>query len=130
MTQNKTPTAFLRGKKLRAIQALIACETIDEACKDCNITRSTMYRYMRDSIFDMELKRAKRQLINRAVLRLQQSCRDAAIALAEICRDKEAPPSARVAAAREILASSLKAIEIEELEVRIEKLEQKIKKER
>jgi len=126
MKQNSTSEDVLAGKKLKAIEALIACDTIDEACTVSGVTRSTMYRYLKEPLFEKELKRAKRQLINRAVLRLQQSCRDAAIALAEICRDKEAPPSARVAAAREILASSLKAIEIEELEVRIEQLEQKI----
>jgi len=70
-------------------------------------------------------------MVQYSILKLQRSTKDAVQALSEICRDKNnSTASARVAAAREILATSLKAIEIEELEVRIEKLEQKIKKER
>ncbi|MCP4368654.1 MAG: hypothetical protein GY797_11170, partial [Deltaproteobacteria bacterium] len=53
-----------------------------------------------------EYKKAKRQLVNRAILRLQQCCGDASRALAEVCRDKDAPASARVSAAREILGNA------------------------
>jgi len=80
---------------------------------------------MRDPLFDHELKKAKRVLVNRAILSLQQSCRHAATALAAICRDEEAPPSARVAAAREILSQTMKAIEIEGIEERLQALEQR-----
>lgn len=125
MAQKNTPPNILSGKKLKALEALIACDTIDEACKVVGITRSTMYRYLKDPLFDKELKAAKRQLINRAILRLQQTCGDATRALAEICRDKKAPPSSRVSAAKEILSSALKSIELEEIEERIKNLEQR-----
>ena len=81
---------------------------------------------MQDPDFDQELRRAKRQLVNRAVLQLQKSCKYAAQALADVCRNKDAPPSARVSAAREILNSSLKLIEIEGIEDRIKALEKKL----
>ena len=124
MTKNKTPTKFLSGKKLRAVQALISCDTIDEACKESGVTRSTMYRYLKEPLFKKELKIAKRQLINRAILRLQQTCGDATRALAEICRNKDAPASARVSAAKEILSSALKSIELEGIEERIKAVEE------
>ena len=126
MTQNATPEAILKGKKLKAIEALIASDTVEKACRVVGITRSTMYRYQKDPLFGKELKAAKKQLVNRAILRLQQTCGDATRALAEICRNKEAPPSARVSAAREILTQTMKALEIEEFEHRIEKIEEKI----
>ena len=126
MEQNSTSEDVLTGKKLKAIEALIACDTIDEACKDSGITRSTMYRYLKEPLFEKELKAAKRQLINRAILRLQQTCGDATRTLAEICRDKQAPPSSRVSAAKEILSSSLKSIELEGIEERIEAIEQRL----
>lgn len=125
MKQNKTPNELLKGRKLKAIEALIACDTIDVACKESGITRSTMYRYLKEPLFNKELKVAKRQLINRAVLRLQQTCGDATRALAEICRNKDAPASARVSAAKEILSSALKSIEIEGIEERIKVLEER-----
>jgi len=64
-------------------------------------------------------------MVDRAILSLQRSCRHAAAALAAICRDEEAPPSARVAAAREILSQTMKAIEIEGIEERLQALEQR-----
>jgi hypothetical protein len=125
MTKNRT-FEVLSANQLRAVKALIANETVSDAAKACNLARDTVYRYMRDPIFDHELKKAKRVLVNRAILSLQQSCRHAATALAAICRDEEAPPSARVAAAREILSQTMRALEIESIEARLQTLEQRL----
>ncbi len=124
MAKNKT-SDVLSANQLKAVKALIAHETVSDAAKACNLARDTVYRYMRDPIFDHELKKAKRLLVNRAILSLQQSCRHAATALAQICRDEDAPPSARVAAAREILNQTMKAIEIEGIEERLQDLEKR-----
>ncbi|MEX1313821.1 MAG: helix-turn-helix domain-containing protein [Desulfotignum sp.] len=125
MTKNQT-SEVLSANQLKAVKALIAHETVSDAAKACNLARDTLYRYMRDPIFDHELKKAKRILVNRAILSLQQSCRHAATALAAICRDEEAPPSARVSAAREILNQTMKAIEIEGIEERLKSLEDRL----
>jgi hypothetical protein len=85
-----------------------------------------MYRYLKDPVFEAELSRAKRQLVNRAILRLQQTTGDAARALADICRDKEMPASARVTAAKAILDGAIRAIEIESIEARIKALEENL----
>jgi len=121
--QNETSAGFLNGKQIKAVEALIACDTLDEAAKTVGISRATMYRYLKEPAFESELNRAKRQLVNRAILRLQQSCGDATRALAEICRDKDAPASARVTASKAILDGALKAIELEDIESRIATLE-------
>lgn len=125
MPKNSTPET-LSTNQIKAVQALIEYDTVGEAAKACKLSRDTLYRYMRESEFDRELKKAKRQLVNRAILSLQQSCRHAATALARICRDDDAPPSARVSAAREIIGSALKAIEIENIEERLEALEKRL----
>ena len=125
MNQNKTETAPLKGKQSKAIDALVSCDTVEGACKVAGVSKSTIYRYMKDPAFDKELKAAKRQLVNRAILRLQQTTGDAARALAEICRDKDAPASSRVTAAKAILDGALKAVEIEDIEQRITTLELK-----
>jgi len=123
MQQSDTPQKTLTGRKVKAIKALLSYDTIDEASKAVKISRSTMYRYFNDPLFVKELRVAKRQMVNRAIMRLQQTCGDATTALAEICRDKEAPPSSRITAAKEILNQSIKAIELEEIEQRITILE-------
>lgn len=124
-TQNSTSEGVLRGKQIKAIESLIACNTLEEAAEVAGISRTTMYRYLKEPAFEAELTRAKRQMVNRAILRLQQSCGDATRALAEICRDKEAPASARVTAAKAILDGALRAIELEDIESRIATLELK-----
>lgn len=128
MTQNDTAESVLTGRQLKALDALISCDTITEACEVSGISRSTMFRYQQDPEFSKELKAAKRQLVNRAILRLQQACGDASRTLAEICRDKDAPTSAWVSASREILNNSLRAIEVEDIEERLAELEQRLLK--
>ena len=127
MNKNDKKSTVLRGKKLKALEALMSCDTLGKACEHAGVGRSTMSRYLNEPVFEEALRKAKRRMVGRAMLKIQQVTGDAARALAEICRDKDAPPSARVAAAREILSSSLKAIEIEDLESRLDKLEAIIK---
>jgi hypothetical protein len=124
MTKNRT-SGVLSRSQLKAVEALISYDTVADAAKACGLARDTVYRYLKDPLFDHELKKAKRTMVDRAILSLQRSCRHAATALAAICRDEEAPPSARVAAAREILSQTMKAIEIEGIEERLQALEQR-----
>jgi hypothetical protein len=124
MTKNRT-SGVLSRNQLKAVEALISYDTVADAAKACGLARDTVYRYLKDPLFDHELKKAKRTMVDRAILSLQRSCRHAATALAAICRDEEAPPSARVAAAREILSQTMKAIEIEGIEERLQALEQR-----
>ncbi len=126
MKQTDTPEKFLTGKKLKALDALISYDSIDQACNTCGISRATMYRYLREPLFEKELKAAKRQLINRAILRLQKTCGVAAQTLGEICRDKEATAASRVSAAKEILSNALKALELEDIESRLKALEERM----
>ncbi|WP_024333222.1 hypothetical protein [Desulfotignum balticum] len=125
MITNDT-SSTLSANQLKAIKALVSHNTVAEAAEACKMGRQTLYRFMRDPLFDAELRKARRVLVNRAILSLQQSCRYAATALAQICRDDEAPPSARVAAAREILSQTMKAIEIEDIEERLQALEDQL----
>lgn len=125
MAKNRT-SGVLSRNQLKAVEALISYDTVADAAKACGLARDTLYRYLKDPLFDGELKKAKRSMVDRAILSLQRSCRHAATALAAICRDEEAPPSARVAAAREILNQTMKAIEIEGIEERLQTLEQRL----
>lgn len=126
MSQNKTSEVFLRGKKLKALEALISHDSIDQACSACSTSRATLYRYLKEPLFEKELKAAKRQLVNRAILRLQRSSSDAASTLSEICKDKDATAASRVSAAKEILSNALKALELDGIETRLKILEEKL----
>ena len=125
MTKNRT-SYVLSKNQLKAVEALISYDTVAAAATACGLARDTIYRYLKDPLFDHELKKAKRTMVDQAVTSLQRSCKDAAAALAQICKDKDSPPSARVSAAREILSQTMKAIEIEGIEERLKSLENRL----
>jgi hypothetical protein len=123
---NNQTSDVLSKNQLKAVEALISYDTVADAAKACGLGRDTLYRYMRDPLFDGELRKAKRTMVDQAVTSLQRSCKDAAAALADICKDKDSPPSARVAAAREILGQTMRALEIEGIEERLKSLEDRL----
>jgi ACT domain-containing protein len=125
MTNNQT-SEVLSKNQLKAVEALISYDSVADAAKACGLARDTVYRYLKVPEFDQELKKAKRTMVDQAVTSLQRSCKEAAKALADICKDKDAPPSARVTAAREILSQTMRAIEVESIEERLKSLEDRL----
>lgn len=124
MTLNSHEMSHLKGKQAKGIEALLTSDTIEKAAQKAGVTRKTLYRWMKKDIFVKELNQAKRQLVQHGILRLQRATKDAVKTLLEICKDKDAPASSRVSAAREILRNTLKSIELEEIESRLKVLEE------
>ncbi len=52
MTQNRTDTDVLSSRQIKAIEALLACDTVTKACEVAEITRATMYTYLKDTEFN------------------------------------------------------------------------------
>lgn len=127
LQQNGIPGDLLNGKKLRALSALIENDSIDKAVNASGISRVSFYRYMQDPVFDRELRAAQRKFVDEAIFRLQQACSTAAETLIEVCKNSEATSASRVSAAREILTQTLKALEAQEIEVRLSALEDLMK---
>jgi len=66
---------------------------------------------------------ARRQLVETAIAQLQSDCTIAVRVLREVAEDREAPASSRVAAAKTIIEQSIGAIELMDLQDRVEMLE-------
>jgi hypothetical protein len=128
MIQNSDKKLHLKGKQAKGIQALLSADTIDKASELTGVTRNTLYRWLKDDFFIHELNQAKRKLVQHSILRLQRAVKDAVKTLLEVCNDKKAPASSRVSAAREIIRSTLKSIELEEIEDRLTTLEENYQK--
>ncbi len=126
MSQNGDKKPQLTAKQLRGIQAILQAETMEQAAEITRVNRKTLYRWLEMEPFIKELARAKRLMINQGILKLQRGTSEAVATLVEICQDKEAPASSRVSAAKEILSSTLKSLELEDIEGRLEKLERKM----
>ncbi len=119
----KTPGEKLTPKQEQAIIALLSEHTIKAAGKAAGVSETSLWRWLQLPEFQRRYRAARRQVVESSIGRLQQGCDDAVTVLRLIARDTRAPASSRVAAARTIIEQSLRAIELEDLTERIERLE-------
>jgi len=116
----------LPRKRQQAIAALLECGTVKEAAKSVGIGHATMFRWLQDPEFQDAYREAKRYVVDQAISRIQQVACEAVRILQEIMNDEQKPAGARVSAARIVLETAVRGVEIQDLEERIQKLEQKM----
>jgi len=110
-------------KKEEAIAALLTQRNLDEAAKSIGIAPNTLLKWMKQPEFDAAYREARHAAFRQSVARLQQASGAAVSTLLKIMVDTSAPHSTRVRAADSVLDHSAKAIEIEDIEVRVAALE-------
>jgi hypothetical protein len=120
----------LTRKQEQAIAALLLEPTLATAAMRCGVSEITVWRWLKRPEFQAAYREARRAAVNQAVAHLQQVCGEAVETLRAVMRDGEKPSSARVAAARSVLDLALKAIELDDLDVRLTALEQRLAPER
>jgi len=116
----------LSRKKELAVAAILTCPTLKEAAKQIGIADVTLWRWMQLPAFQETLKQAKRQAVAQATSALSQICHEAVHNLRSIMNDKAAVASARVSAAKTILDSGLRGVELDDLEARLAALEREL----
>lgn len=110
-------------KKEAAILALLTQRTVEDAARIAGIGHATLIRWMKDPEFDAAYRDAKRKTFGQATARLQQGASAAATTLLKVMVDAATPPATRVRAAEAVLSHGAKAIELEDVEVRLAELE-------
>ena len=113
----------LTAKQERALLALLDCGETKRAAGVAGVAEVTLWRWLQTEAFQTRYRAARRQLVETAMAQLQRDCTIGVRVLREVAEDKEAPSSARVAAAKAILEQSISAIELIDLQERIERLE-------
>jgi hypothetical protein len=113
----------LTPKQETALLALLDNSTIEAAYKAAGISKATMWRFMQDANFQARYRASRRQLVETAIAQLQKHATTAARVLVNIAVDKDAPASSRVAAAKTILDQSVAAIELTDIQERLEQVE-------
>ena len=113
----------LSRKEESAISALLTQGTLAEAAQMAGIGEATLRRWLQRDDFQAAYRRARREAVSHAMAYLQRVGGEAVDTLRSIMNDDQKPASARVTAARVILDMSIKAVEFEDLEVRIAALE-------
>ena len=111
-------------KKEQAIVALLTHRTIEEAAKSIGIGTQTLLRWMKVPEFEAAYRQARRAAFSQSTARLQQATSAAVSTLLKIMVDQNVQASTRVRAAGTVLDHASKAIEIEDVEVRVAALEQ------
>ena len=110
-------------KKEEAILALLTQRNTEEAARAVGLDASTLLRWMKLPEFDAAYREAKRAAFSQAIARLHQMSSAAVTTLGKVMVDMSTPPATRVRAADSILNHTIKAIENEDIEVRVAALE-------
>ena len=116
----------LKPKQEEAILALLSNRNVEEAARALKITPRTLYRWQNDPEFDKAFRRARRASYGQATARLHQAAGVAVTAVLKIMVDAGVPASTRLRAADIVLSHTAKAIEIEDVEVRVAELERAV----
>jgi len=116
----------LGRKQEQAIAALLSQRTVEDAAHATGVDTKTLLRWMKDPDFDAAYRRARRATVSQSGARLQQATSAAASTLLKIMVDANAPPSTRVRAAESVLSHAAKAIQIEDVELRVAELEKAV----
>ena len=113
----------LTGKQRRFAMALIAAPTVDDAAELAGISQRTAYRYLQTP----EVRRAVASnhdvVLGEVARRLAREMGGALDVLVGVMRDKSAPGSTRVSAARGVLDAGLRLTEMVTLAQRVADLE-------
>lgn len=113
-------------KQEQLIAALLSHPTIEAASKSIGIADTTAARWMKTPEFQVAYREARREAMRRTTARLQSAASEAVDALCEITRSGEGE-SARVSAAKCILDSALKAVDLDDIQQRLDAIERAIK---
>jgi hypothetical protein len=111
-----------------AIAALLTEPSLREAAVKAGVSERTLFRWQQHPVFRERFAAARRETVRQAVAQLQAVSSKAVETLEAVMVDPEAPASARVAAAREVLGQSIKAVELEDLEGRLRVLEERLER--
>ncbi len=110
-------------KQEEAIAALLSQRNIEEAARTSGIAARTLLRWMQMSEFQTAYRAARRDAFAQSIGRLQHASSAAVSTLLKVMVDSNSPAASRVRAADCVLGHAAKAIEIEDLEVRVSELE-------
>ena len=116
----------LTRKQQRAVAALVAEATFEQAARAAAVGESTLYRWLRQPEFAEALRAARGETFGAALSSVQQAAVQAVQTLRQVMADPDTPPSSRVAAARSVLDMALKAHDLQEIEQRLTAVEEKL----
>lgn len=119
---------MLTQKKRAALQALMQFTGQKEAAAAAGIAERTLREYMRDEEFITELNQIYDAWMGECTRELQKAVKMAIQTLKESLTDEDASVPAKIAAARVILDTAPKYLELNNILQRVDYLEREVKK--
>jgi hypothetical protein len=110
-------------KQEEAISALLTARNVEEAAKSTGVATRTLIRWLQVPEFQAAYRDARRAAFSQSIARLQQASTAAVSTLLKLMVDAGIPPSVRARAADSVLNHSVKAAEVEDIQVRLAALE-------
>jgi hypothetical protein len=107
------------------VVALAAGATAADAASRSGVSLRTTQRRLQDTDFCRSIAAERERLVSRALGRLSDASAAFADVLLEVAQDRDAPPSARVSAARAGLDIGTRLHESVELAARLDRLEER-----
>jgi outer membrane PBP1 activator LpoA protein len=108
----------------QAIKALLSSKSVEAAAKKIDVSAKTLSRWLRDEEFRKAYQAVKKDMLRAGIANLTRKVFDAVETLGEVSKHKGRPyQAARAHAASAIIRLAIDADLIEDLEVRIRKLE-------
>jgi hypothetical protein len=108
------------------ILAMLQQPNWEKAAASVGISLSTAYRIRKTPEFQAEYLQARRDAVSQAVARLQQACAAAASVMLQAMTDRSNPAACRARIADRVIVHAEKSLESEDLEMRLQSVEQKI----
>ena len=118
LTPNLTP------KQRRAVEALVTTGEVAAAAREINITRDTLYRWLKQPVFLGAVREAEAKALDELSRLLVRLSRTAVATIAKAMSDPATPAATRVRAADVALGRLLQLRELAQLEARVQALEQ------
>jgi hypothetical protein len=110
-------------KKEQAIAALLSSKSVDDAARAVGLNPNTLLRWLQIPEFREAYLKARREVVQQAVARLQQATGAAGLTILKLMTDTTVPPAVRLRAAESVFELSTKGIELEDIEARVAELE-------
>jgi hypothetical protein len=112
----------LSDRQIKSISCILNAKSIEEGCKQARVPKSTFYDWLQDPSFKDELTRQRNDVVQEGLHNLKTSLRKAVAVLID-CLDSN-DESVKRRAANDLLTHCLRLKEIEEVEDRLQALEE------
>ena len=119
----------LSPKQEKAIAALLTEPTVERAAHAAGVGERTLYEWLDQPAFKAEYRRCRREAFSQAIALTQRYAPLAVQTLTKIMADPDSPAASRVQASNTLLKFGRDALELDDLAVRLDGVEAKMKQE-